>query len=104
MKKLKNKDDAVLRVSRSNFNRLKDLMTVMALDRGEKVTLNILMEELLDSMESISGSEPRYLVGGQVFTDVAEARGEAILTAVREKAIPQWPKIAVIVGEDSGGS
>jgi hypothetical protein len=88
------KKDVVIRISRDNHKRLKAL-----LGGG---TINELMEKLLDSMESVSDGELIYVVGNQTFKDIAEARGEAIVRAVKDKSIPMWPKVAVVVGSDEG--
>lgn len=90
--------DAVIRISAENHKRLKELM---AAGDGKKSTLNELMEKLLDSMDTVQSGEMVYIVGASAFDDLAEARGEAIVQAVKMKDIPLFPKIAVILGEDS---
>jgi hypothetical protein len=90
--------DAVIRISKSNHKRLKELLST-----GEgRFTINDLMQKLLDTMESVQDGQLIYLVNDRTFDDLAEARGEAIMRAVKSKEIPSWPKVAVVIGEDTG--
>ena len=92
--------DAVIRISKENHRRLKSLMG--GADDKKKTTINELMEKLLDTMETIENGKMIYVVGENVFDKVSIARGESVKRAVKEKEIPVWPLVAVIVGEDDG--
>lgn len=94
--------DAVVRISRNNHNRLKDLMKEHAESKGKEPTLNELMENLLDSVESLKHGKMVFIVDDKAFEDLSLARGEAIVKAVSKKDVPTWPKVAVIIGEDHG--
>lgn len=93
--------DVVIRISKSNHKRLKELMESNAID-GKTPTTNQLMEKLLDSMENVSEGKMIYLVDNLVFEDLASARGEAIVRAVSKQETPTWPSVAVVLGEDHG--
>ena len=92
----------MIRISRENHTRLKDLMADLIDEENKKPTLNEMMEKLLDSMDRVRNGELVYVVDNMVFTDIAIARGESIQRAVAMKDVPVWPKVAVIIGEDHG--
>ncbi len=63
------------------------------------------LERIVDLFEKMVDSPNLYITEGdqmQVFTDIADARGAAIIQAVRSKTTPKMPKVAVIVGSDTG--
>ena len=98
----KENKDVVIRISRENHKRLKELMKSTVDSDGKEPTTNQLMEKLLDSMDNVRNGRMVYIVDNIVFEDVALARGEAIVRAVKMQDIPQWPEIAIVVGEDHG--
>lgn len=65
-------------------------------------TYNELVDSLLDTLEVLEQQDPLFIVGKQVYTDVADARGVAIMQAVKEKREPQMPEIAYVLGRDDG--
>lgn len=101
MSKESNKD-VVMRINRKNHARLKELMKETIGKEGKEPTANELMEELLDTVDTIKHGKTVYIVDEKIFEDVSLARGEAIMKAVKKKDVPVWPKVAVIVGEDHG--
>lgn len=94
--------DVVMRISDANHKRLKQLMTAVVESGKKKPAINQLLEEMLDSMETLTNGEVLYLVEDKIFNDLTEARGECILNAVKKKEIPEWPKIVVVIGHDGG--
>lgn len=63
-----------------------------------KTTFNEFLVDCLNAYEMVKDSEVFYAT--DLFTDLAEARGAAIVKAVRAKEAPKAPKKVVIVGED----
>lgn len=95
------KKDVVMRISETNHKRLKKLKELATFPDGKEPTANQLFEKMLDTVEQLNG-DVVFLVEDRAFNDVSDARGECILRAVRNKTIPIWPKIAVVVAEDEG--
>ena len=96
------KRDFVVRISEKNYTKIKDMMSAVEKDSGKKPTLNEITEKMLGAMDALVNGEVFYLVGADVFEDLADARGEAIMQAVKDKRPPVWPKILVGVGDDQG--
>ncbi len=95
--------DAVIRISAENHDRLREIMVNLRSTMGKTLTKNQMMEMMLDSMEKIQHSEMVYIVRNVAYREISDARGQAILEAVKKKEIPEWPEIAIIVGYDDGG-
>lgn len=91
----------VIRISRANHNRIKNLLEFDS-EKNRRLTINEMLEKLLDITERVGEGHMLYVVGTKAYMDLAEARGEAIMDAVKEKQIPTFPKVAVIIGEDQG--
>lgn len=90
------KKDVVIRISDENHKRLKSIY-------GElEMTTNQVVERMLDTAELVRDGDMVYLVDDKCFQDISEARGESIMIAVKNKDVPSWPKVAVIVGSDNG--
>lgn len=94
--------DVVVRFSRDNHKRLKALISHFSKDQDRPATMNDVMNRVLDTVYQVIEGEMKYVVGQTVYDDVAEARGEAIMQAVKDKEMPQWPKVIVVLGEDKG--
>jgi hypothetical protein len=86
--------DHVTRINHENHER------IQALRAKHAQTLNEILSKLLDAAEKLDDSKVMY--APLLYDDVAEARGEAILWAVKHKQVPTLPKVVVIVGEDNG--
>ena len=65
------------------------------------ITYNELVTRLIDLLEDLEKQAPLYGFGDKLFADLADARGEQILFAVRKKK-NQPIKILYPMGEDSG--
>lgn len=89
------KDDRVVRIRRNLHARLTDLAEAA----GNKCTLNEVLERVLDTAEQVITGKVKYAT--KLFDDLADARGEAIIHAVKTKSIPEMPQIVVVVGEDA---
>ena len=92
---MSDKKDVVIRISRQNHKRLKGFV-----NDGE--TTNQIMKKMLDAMELVANGKMIFISNNKIFTDIAEARGESIMSAVKDKAIPIWPEIALVFDEDKG--
>lgn len=94
----------VLRVSGSNYLEFKALKTQYAKDNNKaKVTFDEFLSALLSIAKLMQlGTSEIYAVGNKLFDSVAEARGQAIVDAVAEKAPPRMPRILLEVGHDDG--
>lgn len=55
---------------------------------------------MLDTYEHLLNAKAYYAT--QMFEDVSEARGEAILTAKKSKSDVKWPQQVIILGDDEG--
>ena len=95
---MRGKKDFVVRISAKNYGRIKELIE----HSEEKLTLNQITEKMLDAMDVITGGQIVYVVGHRLFDDLAEARGEAIVQAVKDKVPPVWPRLFVSIGDDKG--
>ncbi len=57
----------------------------------------------VETVEMLTKHEPIYVVGNINYTDIREARGQAILESAKAgKAELSLPYIAVILGQDNG--
>ena len=99
---MKRKKDVVVRVSDTNYKRIKELMDAVEGAEQKRPTLNETMNKLLDTMDKIAGAETVYVVGGKAFFDLADARGEAIIQAVKDGRPPEWPMTCLWVSNDKG--
>ena len=94
------RDDVVTRFSRANHQRIQ---TLMALESDKKkLSLNELLERLLDTAETVKSSEVFYLFADQAYASVEEARGEAVMAAANSKSPITWPQIAIVIDQDTG--
>lgn len=101
MAKEKKISTTVVRVKRDTLKKIEQ----MKFD-GEKSAEYL--ERIVDTFEKMVDSPNYYIVDDseslsyKVFTDIADARGAAIVDAVKYKSTPKYPKIAVVVGVDDG--
>lgn len=102
MRSKNQRKDSVIRISEKNYLRVKELMDAVFHAEGKKPTLNEITEKMLDALDQVSNGEVVYLAGDKFFDDLADARGEAIMEAVKNGEVPSWPKIAIVVRSDSG--
>ncbi len=92
----KNKSsDRVVRINVDLHARLKALTAGME----KKHTLNDTLELLLTTAEPVIFGEMKYAV--RLFDDVADARGEAIVQAIKRKEIPEPPFTVIVLGRDT---
>lgn len=85
----------VLRVEFKVYSRLKAL-------RKKDQTFSEVLSSVLDVAEKLDTEQTLFGAGGRLFTDVAEARGEAILFAVQNGVVPELPDVLVRIGVDDG--
>lgn len=83
--------DYVVRIRRETRERIRQLA-------HDKEQLDQTLNRLLDAAEKLSESEIVYTT--EIFADVADARGAAILKAVRNKDVPEMPYAIVIISKD----
>jgi hypothetical protein len=87
-------DNTTIRISTEVYEKLR------ALKLGrKKITFNRALEELLAASQRIESGEVRYVVGDQLFRDVAEARGQAIVDSVTAQKPAVWPDVYVSIGK-----
>lgn len=55
---------------------------------------------VLDFYHEALSQEPLYAVGKHLYKDIAEARGAAIMEAIRAKEVPIAPKVVMLIGQD----
>lgn len=67
--------------------------------RTHKPTFNEFLEVLLDVYDKFKDSQIYY--ANELYTDAAEARGQAILKATRTKSPIHLPKKVCVLGDDS---
>ncbi len=93
----------VMRVSGENFERFTALKEAYAKkNRLKRVTYDSFMHEFLLAAQALLAGSECYLVGNKVYDDLAEARGQAIMSAVEAKQPPVPPVVCVKLGEDNG--
>lgn len=95
-KKINKAQAKPIRISDENHARIKAIGDLT----GRKLSINEILSLVLEPAEKAYGAEPIYAV--KLYTDLAEARGEAIMDARRRGEIPQMPFIVVVVGADNG--
>lgn len=88
------KHSRIMRVETGVYNRIKDLK--------EKSTFSDYLTMMLDLTEAYLNNPEYYLVEDRTYTDLAEARGQSLLKAVKANKPPELPKILLLVGEDTG--
>jgi hypothetical protein len=91
--------DAVIRISRDNYDQLRAIIDSMSESEGKKFTLNQMIQSMLFHLDAIQNAEKVFLAGNKVFLDLAEARGEEIKNSVKSKQ-KNSVKIAIVIGED----
>lgn len=97
MSKLKlKKADKVTRINAENHSRLKAIVK----SSGKGSTINSVLNAILDAAERFNESEVMYAT--KLYSDLADARGEAIMQAVRAKEVPTMPYIVTVLGADNG--
>ncbi len=55
--------------------------------------------QLIQMYEAMQARPQKYFSEGKFFDDLAEARGNAIIEAVKNKSIPTLPTIYICIGE-----
>lgn len=92
----------VMRISGDNYKKFIALKSAYATKNKTKITFDDFYSELMKVAEALLLGTELYIVSGKVFSDLAEARGEAIREAVRMQVPPTMPTVAIIIGEDKG--
>lgn len=64
----------------------------------DKETFNSFLEKCIDAFEMVKESRVYYAV--DIYEDIAEARGQAITKAVKNKTVVEMPVKIVVVGKD----
>lgn len=83
----------VIRISPEAYSTLKLL-------KG-KLTYTEFFFHSMAVMKKLDEAPKVYLSGSKVFTDIKEARGEAIMSAIAKGQIPEAPSIAIVFEKDS---
>lgn len=99
----KSETSRVMRISGENYAAFTQLKERFARKHKlKKATYDEFMVELLKVARMLLDGTELYVVENRVFEDIAEARGEAILSAVRKGEPPVMPLICIVVGRDQG--
>ena len=102
-RKLKSDTSRVMRVSGDNFAEFTRIKQAYAKKlKLPRATYDDIFEQALAVMRALIAGDELYIVSEKAFTDLAEARGEAIRQAVRAKQAPSWPAVCVRIGSDDG--
>ncbi len=94
MKKRQIKKDKVVRISDENYAQIRALGE----NFEKKPSLNQLLALLLQTASTAIEGNRMYAV--KLYTDLADARGEAIMQSVRTKQPPEMPYIVAVLGRD----
>lgn len=93
----------VLRVGNETFERLGRLKLRYADKNGmRKITYDKMLIEALNVATALLEGREFYAVGSMLFEDIAEARGEAVRVAVKQKQRVQMPRVLIELGKDPG--
>lgn len=99
--------DVPIRIYRTTFDRINlhretmpkpQTRTTRGRNKFIKADFNKFIELLLDVYEGLQTAEVFYAT--KLYKDPSEARGEAILQAVKSKTPVEFPKMVVVMGED----
>ena len=102
-KKLYKETAKVMRVSGVNYENLKLLKEEFAIKHNKsKVTFDAFIAELIEIARMLLDGQEVYATKDRLFTDLAEARGQAIMDAVKLSQIPIMPRVLLLLGEDDG--
>ena len=97
------KQTRIMRISAENYARITELRTGYGRrHKIKRVTYDMILDELVRVAEALASGEEIYLVGDRAYEDLPEARGEALMKAVRERRPPNLPIVCVKLGEDQG--
>jgi hypothetical protein len=92
----------VVRISAENYVAFTKLKTYYAMaNKRAKVTYDEFLAELIKIAVALSEGDELYRVGERVFTDIADARGEAIMYALRLGKPPTMPEVLISLGPDN---
>lgn len=84
----------IMRVNAKTYDLVKEL-------KGER-TYSDFITQTVAAFQQLGEAEEFYRVGDRVYTDLAEARGEALMEAVKAGQAPELPEILIAVGQDAG--
>lgn len=84
--------DIVIRIKTNTYDRIREI----AID----ATYDEVVSKALDLLEMLKHQRPVYAVADKLFTDLATARGEAIMNAAKYGSTPHMPAIFIKIGED----
>lgn len=91
-----------MRVREETFTKLAALKKAFIAHHGRKVTFTDMLEECCRvGLLLLSGHEV-YFAAGQLFKEIAEARGAAVLHSVRNRTVAEPPLVLIELGEDKG--
>lgn len=93
-KKTKNPGDHVIRVKSDTYVLINKL-------RGN-MTFDAFILNAVTCTEAMATKEQIYIVGERAFKDLLDARGQAIVNAVRTNSTPVFPTICIPMGQDNG--
>jgi len=85
----KRKERKSLRVSKATFARLEETKRRFSAHNNARVTFSELLEECCSVADLLLSGNEAYYVDGKLYADLAEAKGAAVLAAVRTgSAVP----------------
>lgn len=101
-KKGAKKESRVVRISAANYVAFTKLKSDYARRKGvKKVTYDAFLENIFSVVEMVVKGKEIYSYGNRLYADIAEARGDALTEAIRNKAVPMMPLVLLVVGEDT---
>lgn len=93
----------VMRISGENYTQFIRLKSNFAQKQKTKqVTFDQFFTQLMQVAEALLTGTEIYLVSGKAYSDLAEARGQAIIEAVRLQVPPVMPTVCIALGTDKG--
>ncbi len=97
------KETRVIRIGLENYLSFMELKDVYAIRHNmQHATYDQFLSELLQIARALQAGHELYAVDTQLYADIADARGAAILNAVAAKHAPVMPDILVKLGKDDG--
>jgi hypothetical protein len=91
-----------IRVTERAWKKISKLKKLIPGSKREQNIPNFI-DGMLETIEMLQDSSPKYITQGKVYEDLAVARGEAIQAAALASADEiDWPTIAIIIGKDEG--
>lgn len=99
--------DVVIRIRKQTHERLRSYEHILKLPptkkgKPKKPTINEILDMILDGVDKMYQTPVYYVNGHHVQTDLAVARGQAIMHAIQTKTPVVFPLKVVVAGQDDG--